>query len=242
MAEYLNFSEISQKVSFKDLLDKLNISYNLSDGIIKGDFFIVDLSKNLYFNPKGQDKGSVINFLANRKQVDVRTAALELKNMFLKEQPPPKRDMPNLPLIYTQDIIDRGFSAEFASEHEFGFVKQNSIMAGKIAFKIYDSTEHIGYVGYNPKSEEWFFPKGFKKVIYNNQLEAEEVFLTVSIWEDLDLINKGFPAVSLIGKSMSDVQEAQLKKYKYIKLIHNEPDNIVSRIAKSSFIKISPRI
>lgn len=240
MSEYLNFSEISQKVQFKQILDWLNIPYSLSDGVIKGDGFIIDIAKNLYFNPKGSDRGSVINFLAAVNKNDLRTAAQVLKHQFLDKLPQPDREIPNLNLLYTKEIEDLGFTPEFAANHEFGLVKQHSIMAGKIAFKIYNGAEHIGYVGFNPKNNDWFFPKGFKRVLYNNNLEAEKVVLTVSILETLDLLNKGVPSVSLIGKSMTEIQEEQLKVYKYIIVKHPEPDNIVIRLSRFSFVNISP--
>ena len=64
--EYLNFAEISKKVTFKALFDYLNISYSQKNDELKTvDGIIVNIHKNLYFNTKDEyQKGSVINFLA----------------------------------------------------------------------------------------------------------------------------------------------------------------------------------
>ena len=157
---FLNFSEISQ-VPFQKVLDWLNIPYTTHNTELKGEGFIVNLEKNLFFNPNNQTiKGSIINFLANRKGIDLRTAAQELKDTFLKEQKPPERELPNLELHYHPFLKDKGISEELAKEYEIGFVKQHSIISGRIAFKIYDELSiHTGYVAFNFQKNEWFFPK-----------------------------------------------------------------------------------
>src|SRR4030042_1670204 len=67
MAEFLDFNEISQRIPFANVLDYLNIPYTTKGKELRGEGFIVDTVKNLYFNPKGDDKGSVINFFQARK-------------------------------------------------------------------------------------------------------------------------------------------------------------------------------
>jgi len=57
MAEFLDFNKISQRIPFADVLDYLNIPYTVKGKELKGEDFIVDTEKNLYFNPKGDDKG-----------------------------------------------------------------------------------------------------------------------------------------------------------------------------------------
>jgi len=243
MSEFINFSEISQKIPFKDLLDWLNIPYTATqNGEFKGEGFIITTSKNLYFNPNGEDKGSVINFLARHKGLDVRSAAQELKKQFLTEVKEPKRELPNLELHYCKFLEEKGISQEMAKEYEIGLVKQHSIIAGKIAFKTYDENgNHSGYVAYNFQKDEWFFPKGFKRTLYNaHRIIDKEVVLTISIWETLEYLKKGIPSVSLIGKTMTDKQAEQLAKFINILVIHPEPDNILVRLARNSFVKVSP--
>ena len=241
--EYLNFQEISQKVRFVDLLNWLNIPYSPTlKGELKGEGFIITPSKNLYFNPNGDDKGSVINFLAKLKGIDIRSAAQELKQQFLTEAKEPKREIPNLELHHCKFLEEKGISEELAKQLEIGLVKQHSIMAGKIAFKTYDeSGQHSGYVGYNFQKDEWFFPKGFKRTLYNpHRLTEGEVTLTVDIFSCLSLIKDGTPCVALIGKTMTDIQAEQLSGFTRVSLVHPEPDNIVARLARSTFVKISP--
>ena len=243
MSEFLNFSEISQKVSFNDMLNWLNIPFTQTqNGELKGEGFIITVSKNLYFNPNGEDKGSVINFLSKQKGIDLRSAAQELKKQFLTEQKEPTREIPNLELHYCPFLKERGISEELAKQLEVGFVKQRSIISGKLAFKTYDENRnHSGYVAYNHAKKEWFFPKGFKRTLYNPlKYEGEEVMATVDIFSCIDLIKSGVPSVSLIGKTMTDIQAEQLSQFTRVVLVHPEPDNIVARLAKKAFVKVSP--
>lgn len=239
--EFLNFSEISQKVTFQQLLDWLNIPYSTQNGEIKGDSFIITTSKNLYFNPSGQDKGSVINFLAKQKGIDLRSAAQELKKQFLTEAKEPAREIPNLELHYCPFLKERGISEELAKQLEIGFVKQRSIIAGKLAFKTYDENgNHSGYVAYNHSKEEWFFPKGFKRTLYNPLKYEGDVILTIDIFSCIENIKHGIPSVSLIGKTMTDIQAEQLSRFTRVSLVHPEPDNIVVRLARNTFVKVCP--
>jgi len=239
--EFLNFAEISQKIQFKDVLDWLNIPYSATQqGELKGEGFIITISKNLYFNPKNEDKGSVINFLASYKGLDLRGAAKELKDRFLTEAKLPKRELPNLELHYCKFLEDK-ITEEMAKEFEIGLVKQHSIIAGRIAFKTYDENDqHSGYVAYNPKDDSWFFPKGFKRTLYNPaKFSGEEITLTVDIISCLSLIKAGTPCVALIGKTMTDILAEQLSRFTRVVLVHPEPDNIVVRLARSTFVKSS---
>lgn len=241
MADFLNFAEISSKIPFKDVLDWLNIPYSIQpNGEIRGEGFIINPTKNLYLNPNGDDKGSIINFLASRQSIDLRSAAKELKDQFLITASEPKRELPNLELHYCSFLKEKNISEELAKELEIGLVKQHSIISGRIAFKTYDENgNHSGYVAYHPTKNEWFFPKNFRRTLYNPK-GFTEGFLTVDLFTCVDLISKGFPAFALIGKSMTDAQEAQLALFSHITIIHPEPSNIALRLAKHTFVKISP--
>jgi hypothetical protein len=240
MSEFLNFAEISQKIQFKDVLDWLNIPYSVyQNGEIRGEGFIVSPDKNLYFNPKAEDKGSIINFLSTTKSIDLRSAAKELKDHFLTTPKEPKRELPNLELHYCKFLEDK-ISEEMAKEFEIGLVKQHSIIAGKIAFKTYDEKgQHSGYVAYNFQKDEWFFPKGFKRTLYNPASFSDEVTLTVDIFSCLRLVKAGTPSVALIGKTMTEIQAEQLSRFTRVVLVHPEPDNIVVRLARLTFVKCS---
>jgi|GEM_PF-1203872 len=240
--EFLNFAEISQAVQFRDLLDSLNITYIEKNGELKGDGFIVNVSKNLFLMPKDDSvKGSPINFLAHYKGIELREAAIELKKKFLTKSKEPKRDIPNLMLEWDDYIKERGITHEIAKEYEIGLVKQRSIISGRIAFKIYDHEgKHSGYIGYKPVDNSWFYPKGFKRPLYNafRLKDTKSLVVTVDPFDGLRIASNGILQVaSLLANSMTSEQEEQLKKFKYILLLHYEPINIVNRLFQTSFIK-----
>lgn len=242
--EFLNFTEISKAISFDEILNWLNIPFQRKDKELRGDGFIISIEKNLFFCPDNEElKGSVINFVAHYKKVDLRQAAILLKTQFLskKTETKPKRDMPNLVLEWDSCIEEKGIKPEIAKEYEIGLVKQRSVVAGHIAFKIYDhSGKHTGYIGYKNKDDTWFFPKGFKRPLYNvhKLTDTKSVIVTVDPFDALRIASLGFKQVaSLLANSMTSEQEEQLKRFKYIFLFHKEPENIVNRLYYTSFIK-----
>lgn len=239
MSEFLNFKEIST-VPFKDVLDWLNIPYTVHNGELRGEGFIVDTAKNLYFNPKGTDKGSVINFVSTKKETDLRTCAKIIKDNFLTAIKEPVRELPNLELHYCKFLEEKGITEEMAKELEIGLVKQHSIISGRIAFKTYNEIgKHSGYVAYNIQKDDWFFPKSFKRTLYNPKKCGGNVILTVDIFSTLDFLKRGRESVALIGKTMTLTQEEQLAKFPQVLLIHPEPDNIVVRLSKLTYVRSS---
>lgn len=242
--EFLNFKEISSAIAFTDVLNWLNIPFHNKGKELRGDGFIVSLDKNLFFCPDNDElKGSVINFVAHYKKIGLRQAAIMLKGQFLskKAEAKQKRDIPNLTLELGKYIEERGIIIEIAKEYEIGYVKQRSIVAGKIAFKIYDHEgNHIGYIGYKSEDGSWFFPKGFKRPLYNafRLTDTKSAIVTVDPFDALRIASLGLKqVVSLLANSMTAEQEEQLKKFKYILLFHKEPENIVNRLYQTSFIK-----
>lgn len=241
--EFLNFAEISKAIPFSDVLDWLNISYQKKNKELKGEGFIVSLEKNLFFSPKDENfSGSIINFVSRHKQVDLREAASLLKHTFLtKSEHAPKREIPNLLLNFDSYFTERHIKPEVVAEYDAGFVSQRSIVAGRIAFKIYDhGGNHCGYIGYKKEDKSWFFPKGFVRPVYNLHKikDFKSVIVTTDPFDTLRIITLGFPqAVSLLAKSMTAVQEEQLRKFRFVLLLHPEPENIVSRLASMTFIK-----
>lgn len=242
--EFLNFKEISEKVSFEEVLNWLNIPFTKTEKELKGEEFIVSIDKNLFFFPKNENlKGSVINFLANHNGIDLREAAKLLKTQFLsnENEHTPKKVIPNLALEHHNYLIERGITREVAEQYEVGYVKQRSVMAGRIAFKIYDIKEnHLGYIGYKVEDGTWFFPKGFKRPLYNaHRVKSDEfVIVTTEPFDALRIISLGInEVVCLLANSMTAEQEEELKRFKSILLLHKEPQNIVSRLSALSFIK-----
>jgi hypothetical protein len=240
---YINFQEISQQVPFKNLLDYLNVPYVVKNGELRGRGFVINVEKNLFFNPKGDGKGSVINFLAEFRKIDLRVAAQEISEVFLKKFQEPKKVIPNLELHRTPFLSNMGITDELADLYEIGLVKQKSIITGKIAFKMYDETGlHIGYVAYNPKDNSWFFPKGFKRPLWNyhNAIDngSNSCICVSNLFEAMYLIKLGFNnTVCLVAYSMTDGQELLLKNFDSILLLHPDPYNIVFRLCRDVSIK-----
>jgi DNA primase len=242
----LDFSEISRKIEFVRLLDWLNIPYQKAKGEIKGETdtfkFVINIKKDLFFSPgNDQIKGSVINFYSKYEGIGLRESALILDNEFIHEAKPKQVDMPILELHYVKELEKFGISEEIAKEYEIGLVKQRSIMNGRIAFRMYDEfRKPIGYVGWHPKKQNWLFPKGLKRPLFNiERVETNEnVVVTVDLFDCMRIIGLGFTnTVCLIAKSLTEKQEELLQGFKSILLLHPEPDNIASRLAKHSYIK-----
>lgn len=242
--EFLNFAEISKAIVFSDVLDWLNIPYTKRNGELRGEDFIVSIEKNLFFSPKNDCiKGSVINFVSNTKQIELREAALLLRNEFLsnKKDTIIKRDIPELLLEHHSYLSSRQILPEIAKEYEVGYVKQRSVVAGRIAFKMYDSNgSHIGYIGYKKENDNWFYPKNFKRPLYNLQKRTDKkaVIVTTDPFDALRIISLDIPqVVSLLASTMTAEQEVELRKFKFILLLHTQPENIVSRLFQTSFVK-----
>ncbi len=86
----------------------------------------------------------------------------------------------------------------------------------------------------------WFFPKGFKRPIYNvfRLKDTKSAIVTFDLFDALKIASLGFTqVVSLLTNSMTAEQEEQLKRFRYILLFHKEPGNIVNRLYSTCFIK-----
>ena len=245
--EYLDFKSISEVVRFKAVFDWLNIPYTSTDKELKGDGFIVNIEKNLFIDPKNKERrGSVINFYSRQKEIDLRTAAAELKHTFMNGKVETSNDvkpveLPDLTLEYHDMLKGYGFSKEFCEKYEVGYVKQKSIMAGKIAFRVRDrENKATGYVGVSMKDASWLFPKNFTLSVYNLHrcLSDKAVMLVVNPLDALRLISFGWnKTVAILTPSITKGQEEQLKTFKSILVIHKEPDNIITRLSSQSFVK-----
>lgn len=205
--------------------------------------FIINQDKNLFFNPKGQEKGSPINFLSEFHGVGLRIAAQTLKNIFLQESKEPKRPIPELELKYTKEVNALGLTEEICRQYEIGMPQGRSIMAGKIAFKLYDqSGSFAGYIGKEVKKDGWFYPKGFRRFfLYNgNRCNSDYCILVPDVLDCVLLFQIGFPyCVSSLGLSPTDDQMEALKRYRRILLIHSAPGNTLARLSKQAFVKVS---
>jgi len=167
--EFLDFQAIAKAVSFKDVLDKLEIPYTEIRGELKGQGFIVTLKTNRYTNPTGNDFGNVINFVMRHFDMNARDAASWLKKNFLSKQEE-QPELPNYKLKYCDWLKDFGIPEHIAYELEIGQVVDHKGPAqGNIAIAIRDITgKKVGYAFYNPKKDKFFYFKAYKHDhIYN---------------------------------------------------------------------------
>ena len=243
---YLDFQDISKRISFKSLLDQQETPYEETERELKGQFddgvnFIVNKEKNLFLCPYDKErKGSVINFFAAEKGIGLRLAAERLQIMFLKEKKEPEREIPELTLHYDAPVRKLGLSQELAVKFEVGLVKQHSVMAGKVTFLLRDETgAKVGYIGLN-KDGSWFFPKGHKQEhLYNlHRVEGDTVVLAASPVEVINHYQQGTPAVALMSASMTEAQEKLLLRFEKIFLSLKNPDNIRNRLCRFAYVKV----
>jgi hypothetical protein len=239
MGAYLDFKEIS-KVPFRKILDHLGLPYSeTQSGEFKGERFIVSQDKNLFLNPLGPEKGSIINFWSMYHKVDLRTAALEIKNLFIDPPAPKTPTLPNYPFIYHDYLKGMEIPEETAQEYGFTYVKKG-ILAGKIAVQIKDPGGiTVGYVGKNLNNDGWFYPKQFKagKYLFNlHRVQGDQVILTSNPFKVAKF--SAVPAVSLLGLSMTEDQESLLKGFSQIAVDHPRPDNIILRLSRFAWTQI----
>lgn len=239
--KFINFSEISKKIPFSVLLNHLNIPYEETEKELKTDNIIVSKDKNLFFYKGTKSGGSVINLYSDLVKCDLRTAAVHLQNTFLKENKEPTREIPTLTLEYTDEVANLDISEKTASDFEIGKVKQKSVLAGCIAFRLYyEDNTPAGYAGY--KDGKWIFPKGSKRgdIVYNlNRANTKYVILVSDILECLHFIKEGFPyTIALMALSATDEQINLIgHTFQRVLVIHKQPENIANRLSSQCFVK-----
>jgi len=245
---YLDFKEISERIKFKDLLDKLGIPYTEDTAELRGKFddgleFVVNKGKNLFFCPKDREtKGSVINFTACHFCTDLVGAAKQLTEHLFKPGKEPEREIPNLKLHYSPIINKMGISIDVCRDLEFGLVKERSVMAGKIAFTIHDQEGNkVGYIGWTEK-QGWYFPKGHKQNhLYNlHRVEGHEVTLVADPFEAVKLHIEGHKVIALLSSSMTEAQEQTIKsRFSHVIIRMKNPGNIINRLITECYVKIA---
>jgi len=151
-----------------------------------------------------------------------------------------------LELYFTDFLNQLSITKELANDYEIGLVKQRSIMSGKIVFRIRDiNSNPLGYIGYGEKDNFWFYPKGFKRTLYNAHrlMEYKTIFLVISPLDAIKIISFGYPSVAaLLGRTINEEQYQtllQLDKLEKIFLLHDEPDNLILRLSKIKYVKCS---
>lgn len=120
-------------------------------------------------------------------------------------------------------LLARGFDPKAAAELELGHYTGKGLMRGRIVIAIHDwwpdETEPsrlVGFVGRWPSDDvpedelRWKFPEGFRKsaVLYNLNRVAgrKHLYVVEGFFDALRLYRLGFPAVALMGRSISEEQ------------------------------------
>lgn len=253
MGEYLSFSEICSNVTYKDLLNKLNIGYEEKNGELKakynGTVYIINLKKNIGFDCKDSEKKglSPINFYSLFANCSLRESGSQLKKWFMPNNTDKKK---NGPPEYELDIEHStikaiGLTADECRKHGVGYVKEG-MMRGRVGFKIHDKNgQLVGWIGRASKDGQkpvWLFPpeKFYKHVhVWGlNRNTGKYAILTTSVIEAIH-VNRFFPdvGISLLSFSMNSEQEYLLSRYEQIMVLHpQDPSNIVSRLANHCFV------
>ena len=242
---YLNFTEIS-KVPFRAVLNYLNIPYEpTQQGELKGQGFIVNIDKNLYFNPLGEDRGSVINFLANHKKIDLRTAAGEIKKLFIDQEKPKEEKetkLPDYPFTYHKFLEDQGITELEAQKYGFTYCKQG-ILRGKIAIQVNDPCKKKqGYIGKHIDKDGYFCPPQLKAGEYLWNFDridiAKIIILTSDPFRAMKHIKDGNTnTVSLLTPNLTEAHITLLSAISGVIVDHPKPDNIISRLSARIFVK-----
>ena len=122
-------------------------------------------------------------------------------------------------------LLARGFDAKAAAELALGHYTGKGLMRGRIVIAIHDwwpdaaePSRLVGFVGRWPADDvpedelRWKFPEGFRKsvVLYNLHRIAgrrtKHIHVVEGFFDALRLHRLGFPAVALMGRSISDEQ------------------------------------
>jgi len=245
--KFLDFKAVAEKAEWKPVLDWLNEPYEETTTEFRTELVVIDKKTKLFFYKKhGPEKGKalgIINYVANAKGVDVRQACEMIIGIF-KEKKPPKREIPELGLHFSPEVEKLGLTLETCKELEIGLVKQKSIMAGKVAFRLHDSSgQPAGYIGKEAKKDGWFYPKGFARTfVYNGYRGNGDYCIAVPSVLDCALLHQmGFRyTVAFMGLSPTDDQLAHLQKFRRILLLHPSPQNTLQKLSPQAFVKSVP--
>lgn len=209
----MDFKRISQ-IPFKDVLDFFNVGYEDENSLLKGEGFVVNVSRNKYYNSKGFEEGGVIKFTAKQQGLNLFEAGKLLDCQFFSE--PKRKDIPKLTLHYDDSMP---CDEETAKTYEVGYVIEKSLLEGKMAYTIYNpsGTEVVGYLGWEGK---YIYSKDFKagEYIFNyHRANNKHVILCIHPFNTLIHLQNGESAVALLNANIiTDTQLRLMKKYEKV--------------------------
>jgi len=219
-------------------------------------------------------QGDILDFVAKIENVSLRDAAAIIAEWcgvpVLGETrtpkprlPPRKQDVDNAPLGFTLRLNpehpylkQRGVSPETVRTFGLGFCDRG-IMRGRICIPIHDAVGSlVAYTGRWAEAElpdgepRYKFPAGFKKNLilynFNRVTDAEHIVIVEGYWSVFRLHALGLSSVALMGSSLSDAQEALLKKSRarYVTLLldgdqagHSAIAELLPRLAENFFVR-----
>jgi len=242
----MDYKRIKQKLSIRTVLAHYNLLNGLRDygnrlvgpcPVHRGDnstAFHADLEKNLWNCFTRRHGGTVIDMIMELEKVTPSQACLIAEKLLGENR--------NTGMTYSQ-MANRILTFRLNLEVEHLYLDRRNIsmrtreyfgigycskgmFAGRICIPIHDENGNlVAYAGRSPNGREpkYLFPKGFRKslVIYNYHRisgikNSRKVVLVEGYFDVFRLFQAGYPAVALMGSSISKRQKellVSLKKF-----------------------------
>ena len=202
--------------------------------------FHAHLTKNVFNCFSCKARGNVLDFVAAMEKCNVRDAGLKLQEWFSISEAPagdtskPKtqpeergverESLVNPPLKFQLRGIDheheylkaRGITPETALTFDVGYFSGKGSMSGRVVIPIHDASGNlVAYAGRAIDNSEprYKLPAGFHKSLelFNlHRVTEPEVVLVEGFFDCMNVMQAGFPAVALMGCTLSDAQEELL--------------------------------
>jgi hypothetical protein len=253
-----DFNEICSKIPFTSLLTHLNVPFKIDGNVIKTDEVIITPNKGekdgykfdlfIWKDKTGQTKGggSILDYAQVCLNLKSKTKVAEWLNKNILGEKVQRDDIPTLNLTYDQFLDKLGLSEKLCQEYEVGLVTGNSVMSGRIAFKLIDHTQkHRGYIGFDhlyKKKVKWYVPEGTKvaDMLYNyHRKNGNDYCILVSNpLEALHMFNLGFSyTISLLNGGLTPERLELMKTFKRVIVIMSVGTTVCMRLPSVCFVK-----
>ena len=195
--------------------------------------------KNLWFCKHCKKGGHIISLVMNKKSLTWEEAKGFLNDYMVSN----KKILHPLTFLYDlaySDILeDLALTKEICDQLGIGKPKGKTMMAGCIAFEIYEGDNLIAYFGIRIKDGRSVYHKSFNPelYLYGKAKEGDEVVLTRNMYRYAWLNAKERPAVCNFSLDyLSNTQLGELKKFKKITLDNGNNVNnreIISQLTEA---------
>ena len=231
-------------MNYRDALQSINTEYALQaigfEYVSQGAYLKFDCEcgakrniksygdkKNLWFCPSCKKGGNVISLVMAKKGMEYQ----EVKEKLLKGTPTKRKLTRELQLTYelqwTEKLGEIGLTEELCQKLEIGIPKGRSMLAGCVAFTIYNEGKKIAYYGIRIKDGRAVFHRSFNPecYLYNIDNIQDHAIFTMDMFECVLLINEGRSAVCNFGLPyLSKEQIKMLNEMESIEFISNTPE------------------